>query len=194
MLQFGDLILCRYLNYKMDPAPMIFILKSDVNYTEGLNSHYLNKTEANYVRRLMMQFPDNAGNKVYYHLKASNRAAINRAYRKYFTNLLVVLQQWKVQATTAKEINSLFQFAVEEVEKRYNIKSPDLKQKLMDAYAEEQRLAKNAKERERYWLNKAQSAQTDAERDAFNQIAYERGTKYHQAHRRIQGISREIEI
>jgi len=193
-MQFGDLILCRYLRFKHDPAPMVFILKSDSTYTEGLNSHYLNKTEANYVRKLMMQFPDNAGNKVYYHLKNSNRSVINRAYRKYFTNLLVVLQSWKVEATTAKEINALFQFAVEEVEKKYNIQTPDLKQKLLDAYKEEQRLAKNAKERERYWLNKSNNASTEQEKEAFAKIAYERGTKFHSAHRRMQGISREIEI
>jgi hypothetical protein len=194
MLKFGDLILCRYLNFHNDPAPMIFILKSDITYTEGLNSHYITKTEANYIRRLMLEFPDNVGNKVYYYLKNSNKSAINRAYRKYFTNLLVILQTWTVQATTTKEINALFQFTVDSIEKQHNIKAPDLKDKLLAAYKEEQRLAKNAKERERYWLNKANAATNNRDKDAFLAIAYERGTKLHSKHRQIQGIARTIEI
>lgn len=192
MLKFGDLILCRYLNFKMDPAPMIFILRSDTQYTEGLNSHYLSKYEAQYVRQLMAYFPNNDGNKVYYHLKATSKAVVNRAYRRYFTNLLVILKQWPVQGPKGFEADKLMLHTTDYIEKKYNVKVPDLKAKLQDAYKEEQRLAKNAKERERYWLNKAKQASTAQEKDAYTSIAFERGEAQADVHRKVQSIAKGL--
>ena len=95
--QYGDLVLGRYGRFKLDPVPMVFVLLADDTYTEGINSNYITKAEAIYLRRMMASYPDNVGNKVYYKLKAEGHAIL-RAYRKYFTNRFVGIGKWKVQA------------------------------------------------------------------------------------------------
>jgi hypothetical protein len=186
-LQFGDLILCRYLNFKMDPAPMVFILKSDPHYTEGLNSHYLTRQEAFFVRRLLGQMPNNQNNIAYQYLKG-NASSILRAYRKYFTNLLVVLRVWKVRGIT--DADAALMQTVQDIEKQSGILPPNLKQKVELAYKEELRLAKNAKERERYWLNKSNQTTLPQEKELYQKIAYQRGTSQTTIHRRVGGILR----
>jgi hypothetical protein len=99
--RFGELLLARYGNYHLDPVPMVFILLSDANYTEGINSNYITKKEATYLRKLMSLYPDNANNRVYYQLK-SEASAILRAYRRYHTNLLFNIRKWKVKELNAK--------------------------------------------------------------------------------------------
>lgn len=102
--QYGDLVLGRYGRFKLDPVPMVFILLSDSTYTEGINSNYITKAEAIYLRRMMANFPDNVGNKVYYKLKAEGHTIL-RAYRKYFTNRFVGLGKWKVTSYNKKDFN-----------------------------------------------------------------------------------------
>lgn len=93
---FGDLVLARYSNAQQDQMPMVFVLLSDERYTEGINSNYISQAEIDYLMSLIIQYPDNNGNAIYYQLK-SGGSSLLRGYRRYFTNLLFpIISQWNV--------------------------------------------------------------------------------------------------
>ena len=93
-LDFGDLVLQRYGNWKHDPVPLNFILYSDALYTHTLNSHYLSKSEAEQLRKLMTYIPLGQQHLAYTFLKARFNSVL-RSYRVYKTPLMYVIKKWK---------------------------------------------------------------------------------------------------
>jgi len=110
-LEFGDLVLCRYLNWKHDQTPLAFVLYSDALYTHGLNSHYLSKTEAEQLRRLLSYVPGGQSRYVYDFLK-SRMNSVLRAYRCYKTPLIYIIKKWRAlelkDDKTQKEVSKFF--------------------------------------------------------------------------------------
>ena len=97
ILNFGELVLCRYTRWKHDSVPLIFVLHSDARYTHALNSHYLSPQESDQLRRLMSYVPAGQSQYVYEFLKA-RFVSVLRAYRKYFTPLIFEIKTWKPEA------------------------------------------------------------------------------------------------
>lgn len=94
ILNFGDLVLMRYSNWKHDAVPLAFILYSDARYTHGLNSHYLSPAESEQLRRLLSYVPAGQTQYVYDFLKARFNSVL-RAYRVYKTPLVFEIKKWK---------------------------------------------------------------------------------------------------
>jgi len=93
-LEFGDLVLQRYGNWHRDPNPLIFVLYSDALYTHGLNSHYISKTEAEQLRKLMCYIPPGQQHLAYDFLKARFNSVL-RSYRVYKTPLIYIIKKWR---------------------------------------------------------------------------------------------------
>jgi hypothetical protein len=94
ILEFGNLVLCRYSNWKHDQVPLIFVLYSDARLTHGLNSHYLSAAEAEQLRKLLSYVPANQTQYVYEFIKGRFNSVL-RAYRKYKTPLIFEIKKWK---------------------------------------------------------------------------------------------------
>ena len=94
ILNFGELVLCRYTRWQHDQVPLIFVLHSNARYTDALNSHYLSPAEAEQLRKLMSYVPAGQSQYVYEFLKARFNSVL-RAYRKYFTPLIFEIKTWK---------------------------------------------------------------------------------------------------
>ena len=110
-LEFGDLVLMKYLNFKHDPVPLAFVLYSDALYTHALNGHYLSRPECENLRRLLSYVPLGQSRYVYDFLKARFNSVL-RAYRCYKTPLVYEIRKWKAKelkgAKTEKEVKDYF--------------------------------------------------------------------------------------
>ena len=92
MLTFGALYYGSYSNWKHDPNPLIFCMYSDNEYTHGINTHYLKRSDKEWLGRLIYLIKK-AGQNIdpltFYHLlKQRRKSVVNIAYRLYHTNLL----------------------------------------------------------------------------------------------------------
>jgi len=92
----GDLVLMKYMNHKNDPIPLLFVIGSDANVTEGINTHYITKPEAEVLRRVMaMQNVAINGQLVYQFLKSRFNTVL-RGYRRYKTGMILQIKKWRV--------------------------------------------------------------------------------------------------
>lgn len=81
-----------YQRWKTDPNPLIFIMYSDRNYTQGLNIHHMSYADKEWFKSLVASFAFNHtkidGYSLYQMLKQRRYTIVQTAYRKYFTNML----------------------------------------------------------------------------------------------------------
>lgn len=92
LLTFGAIYLGPYTNFKHDRTPLIWVQWSDLQYTHGINLHYLNSADRMWFMRtvyLMSKGGQNITPKNMYNLlKMRRKNIVNIAYRKYFTPLM----------------------------------------------------------------------------------------------------------
>jgi hypothetical protein len=79
-----------YLNYKHDKFPLVFIMYSGPKYTHGLNIHYADDIDKQWLMRILVTL--RRGNQAmdgltfYRFLKLNRINIIKKCYRVYFTN------------------------------------------------------------------------------------------------------------
>jgi len=92
LLTFGAIYQGPYSNWKHDPTPMIWVQWSDPNITHGINCHYLNRSDKQFLGQLIYMIKragQNIDPRSFYHLLKQRRPnIIKTAYRIYHTNLL----------------------------------------------------------------------------------------------------------
>lgn len=92
MMYYGTIVSFRYLNFKHDPNPMIFIMYSGQQYTHGLNFHYMSDTDKQWFGNMIYlikkgnQILD--GRTLYMMLKSQRPSIIRSCYRKYHTGMI----------------------------------------------------------------------------------------------------------
>lgn len=89
---YGSIYHGSYKNWKTDPNPLVFIMYSDRNYTQGINIHHLSYPDKEWLKGLIASLALN-NNKIdgfvlYQLIKNKRYSIINTAYRKYFTHML----------------------------------------------------------------------------------------------------------
>ena len=105
----GDLVLMKYMNHKHDPIPLLFVIGSNANITEGINTHYITKPEAEVLRRVMaMKKVAISGLLVYQFLKARFNTVL-RGYRRYKTPMILELKKWRATELTDKDPEQFLQ-------------------------------------------------------------------------------------
>lgn len=92
LLTFGAIYLGPYTNFKHDRTPLIWVQWSDLNYTHGINLHYLDSADRMWFMRTIYLM-SRGGQKItpkhmYNFIKMRRKNIIRVAYRKYFTSLL----------------------------------------------------------------------------------------------------------
>ena len=89
---YGSIYHGSYMNWKTDPNPLVFIMYSDREYTQGINIHHLNYADKEWLKSLIASLAvknDIINGFVLYQLiKNKRHSIIDTAYRKYFTRLL----------------------------------------------------------------------------------------------------------
>lgn len=99
-LIFGTIYSMRYLNFKRDPQPLIFIMYSGPrtfvhkagHYTDGINLHYLSTADRIWFARML--YLVKKGNQqmtpslFYRFLKLNRPSIIRTAYRRYHTGMI----------------------------------------------------------------------------------------------------------
>lgn len=88
---FGAIYSGPYQNYKHDPTPLILCMYSDSKYTHGIQLHYMNNSDREWmIKTLYMvkkynQYID--GRRLYNFIKMQRYNIIKTCYRKYHTGL-----------------------------------------------------------------------------------------------------------
>jgi len=92
LMAFGAIYATTYSNWKHDPRPLIFIQWCDQNITHGINVHYLNRADKQWLAQaiyLIKRGKQNIDPKTFYHfLKQQRPNIITTAYRIYHTPML----------------------------------------------------------------------------------------------------------
>jgi hypothetical protein len=92
LLTFGAIYQGPYSNWKHDPRPLIWVQWSDQNITHGINIHYLNRQDKQWLGRLIYiikRAGQNIDPRSFFRLLSQQRPNIIKvAYRMYKTNLL----------------------------------------------------------------------------------------------------------
>lgn len=92
LLTFGAIYYGTYSNWKHDPNPLIWVQYSGPKYTHGINIHYLNAADKQWLANTIYLIKKGAqvidGLTFYKLLKLRRPSIVKRAYRVYFTNLL----------------------------------------------------------------------------------------------------------
>ena len=92
----GDLVLMKYMNFKHDPIPLLFVIGSDVQTTEGINTHYITKPEAEVLRRVMAMKNVAVNSQLVYQFLKSRFNNVLRGYRRYKTGMIMQIKKWRV--------------------------------------------------------------------------------------------------
>ena len=99
----------RYRLYKHDPLPLLFVIGSNANITEGINVHYITPPEAEVLRRIMAaQKMPNQGQTVYQFLKARFNSIL-RAYRRYKTGQIMEIKKWRAPELNDEQAKQFLQ-------------------------------------------------------------------------------------
>lgn len=92
VLEYGAFYLGPYGNWKHDPQPLIFIMYSGNDYTHGLNTHYMSRSDKEWFGRMLYLLKKGNQNidglTLYRLLKLRRKSIIETCYRVYFTRLL----------------------------------------------------------------------------------------------------------
>lgn len=92
MMYYGTIVSFRYLNFKHDPNPMIFVMYSGQKYTHGLNFHYMDDADKQWLGRMIYlikkgnQILD--GRTLYMMLKSQRPSIVRKCYRMYHTGMI----------------------------------------------------------------------------------------------------------
>lgn len=88
---YGSFFFGKYLNWVHNPAPLIFCMYSGPKYTHGLNTHYMNYSDKQWLGKIIYlvakgkQIID--GYTLYKMLKIQRMNIVKTCYRVYFTSL-----------------------------------------------------------------------------------------------------------
>ena len=89
---YGAFYYGSYSNWKTDPKPLIFIMYSDREYTQGLNIHHMSYADKEWFKGLIASLALNRnkidGFTLYQLIKNRRQSIVQTAYRKYFTRML----------------------------------------------------------------------------------------------------------
>jgi hypothetical protein len=88
---FGAIYHGKYDNYKHDPAPLIFCMWSDQKHTHGLNIHYMDQGDREWLIKtiyMVRKYSQNIdGRTLYNFIKMQRYNIVKKCYRMYFTSM-----------------------------------------------------------------------------------------------------------
>jgi len=92
-LIFGCIYKFYYKNFKHDPNPLVWVQYSDQKYTHAINLNYLDYGDKVWLMRAIYNIKKGAqkidGFVFYQFLKANRPTIVKKAYRLYFTNMII---------------------------------------------------------------------------------------------------------